>query len=125
MKKTELWKKLSQKATANNGSRRTKNIADFKMSILEKIDVELDRLLREEGKTPKKIHLGKRQIEEFIKEIMEDQESDIPGLAGEIALEETREMFMENDIFINENIPIIKSSKEDEFWIETNSELLN
>ena len=84
----------------------------MKSSIFEQIEDECDKLFQV-GKMPKIIRLGKRQMHQFIEELMDQQ--DIP----QYDRNNVRQEMEDSDIIINDDVQIVATDNEDELTIET------
>jgi hypothetical protein len=87
--------------------------------LFDKLEDECDRLMREEGRMPQSIYLGKKQKEMFIRELMEMQETPIEQRG------EMRAAILASDIKINDDVDVIFTNEDDEVRFETKKELLN
>jgi hypothetical protein len=87
--------------------------------LFDRLEDECDRLMREEGRMPKAIFLGKKQSKMFVDELLEIQE--IPH-EGRI---EARAFIAKSEIKINDTVDVFFTEKEDEMRFETKKELLN
>jgi hypothetical protein len=88
-------------------------------SLFDTLEDECDRLLKQEGKVPQAIFLGKKQTEMFINELMDMQET------PESDRKEMREFFLKCETIINDDVNVIFTDKEDEMRFVTKKELLN
>lgn len=88
-------------------------------SLFDTLEDECDRLLKQEGKVPQAIFLGKKQTEMFINELMDMQET------PESDRKEMREFILKCETIINDDVNVIFTDKEDEMRFVTKKELLN